>query len=67
MEYLPKDQDCLLGFARSSSHLWKERWLSPDGLPSSRPSTGATVQECSRVLLKAGAKQVDLLTLARAI
>ena len=30
-------------------------------------TTGATVQECSRVLLKAGAKQVDALTLARAL
>ena len=30
-------------------------------------TTGATVQECSRVLLKAGAKQVDVLTLARAV
>jgi predicted amidophosphoribosyltransferase len=30
-------------------------------------TTGATVQECSRVLLKAGAKQVDVLTLARAL
>jgi ComF family protein len=30
-------------------------------------TTGATVQECSRVLLKAGAKRVDVLTLARAL
>jgi ComF family protein len=30
-------------------------------------TTGATVDECSRVLLKAGAKQVDVLTLTRAI
>ncbi|MGD0624467.1 MAG: phosphoribosyltransferase family protein, partial [Thermodesulfobacteriota bacterium] len=30
-------------------------------------TTGATVQECSRVLLKAGAKQVNVLTLARAL
>jgi ComF family protein len=30
-------------------------------------TTGATVQECSRVLLRAGAKQVDVLTLARAL
>jgi ComF family protein len=30
-------------------------------------TTGATVQECSRVLLKAGAMGVDVLTLARAL
>lgn len=30
-------------------------------------TTGATVNECARVLTKAGAKQVDVLTLARAI
>jgi ComF family protein len=30
-------------------------------------TTGATVQECSKVLLKAGAKEVDVLTLARAL
>lgn len=30
-------------------------------------TTGATVNECSRVLLKAGAQQVDVLTLAHAI
>jgi ComF family protein len=30
-------------------------------------TTGATVQECSKVLLKAGAKQVDVLTLARVL
>ena len=30
-------------------------------------TTGATVNECSRVLLRAGAKQVDVLTLARAV
>lgn len=30
-------------------------------------TTGATVQECSKVLLKAGAKQVDVLTLARVV
>ena len=30
-------------------------------------TTGATVQECAKVLLKAGAKQVDVLTLARAL
>ena len=30
-------------------------------------TTGATVQECSKVLLKAGAKRVDVLTLARAL
>lgn len=29
-------------------------------------TTGATVRECSKALLKAGAKQVDVLTLARA-
>lgn len=28
-------------------------------------TTGATVNECSRILLKAGAKRVDVLTLAR--
>jgi predicted amidophosphoribosyltransferase len=28
-------------------------------------TTGATVNECSRVLLKAGAKAVNVLTLAR--
>jgi len=30
-------------------------------------TTGATVNECARVLTKAGAKQVDVLTLARAV
>lgn len=30
-------------------------------------TTGATVNECSKVLLRAGAKKVDVLTLARAI
>jgi ComF family protein len=30
-------------------------------------TTGATVQECSKTLLKAGAKQVDVLTLARVL
>jgi ComF family protein len=30
-------------------------------------TTGATVEECARVLLKAGAEQVDVLTLARAM
>jgi ComF family protein len=30
-------------------------------------TTGATVQECAKVLLKAGAKRVDVLTLARAM
>jgi ComF family protein len=30
-------------------------------------TTGATVQECAKVLLKAEAKQVDVLTLARAL
>jgi len=30
-------------------------------------TTGATVQECSKVLLKAGAKRVDVLTLARVL
>jgi ComF family protein len=30
-------------------------------------TTGATVNECARVLLKAGAKFVDVLTLARAV
>jgi len=30
-------------------------------------TTGATVNECARTLLKFGAKQVDVLTLARAI
>ncbi|HSR11277.1 MAG TPA: phosphoribosyltransferase family protein, partial [Thermodesulfobacteriota bacterium] len=29
-------------------------------------TTGATVGECSRVLLRAGAKEVNVLTLARA-
>ena len=28
-------------------------------------TTGATVRECAKVLLDAGAKQVDVLTLAR--
>jgi predicted amidophosphoribosyltransferase len=28
-------------------------------------TTGATVRECAKVLLAAGAKQVDVLTLAR--
>jgi predicted amidophosphoribosyltransferase len=28
-------------------------------------TTGATVKECARVLLKAGARQVNILTLAR--
>ena len=30
-------------------------------------TTGATVQECAKTLLKAGAKQVDVLTLARVL
>ncbi len=30
-------------------------------------TTGATVNECSRVLRKGGAKRVDILTLARAV
>ena len=30
-------------------------------------TTGATVQECSKALLRAGAKQVDVLTLARVL
>jgi ComF family protein len=30
-------------------------------------TTGATVQECAKILLKAGAKQVDVLTLARVL
>ena len=30
-------------------------------------TTGATVNECTKVLLKAGAKQVDVLTLARVV
>jgi len=30
-------------------------------------TTGATVNECAKVLLKGGAGQVDVLTLARAI
>jgi ComF family protein len=30
-------------------------------------TTGATVQECAKVLLKAGAERVDVLTLARAL
>jgi predicted amidophosphoribosyltransferase len=30
-------------------------------------TTGATVNECSKVLLKAGAERVDVLTLAHAI
>jgi predicted amidophosphoribosyltransferase len=30
-------------------------------------TTGATVNECARILLKFGAEQVDVLTLARAI
>ncbi|HYD99627.1 MAG TPA: ComF family protein [Alphaproteobacteria bacterium] len=30
-------------------------------------TTGATVEECSRVLLKAGARRVDVLTLARVL
>jgi ComF family protein len=30
-------------------------------------TTGSTVQECAKVLLKAGAKQVDVLTLAKAM
>ncbi|RPJ37916.1 MAG: ComF family protein, partial [Deltaproteobacteria bacterium] len=29
-------------------------------------TTGATVEECAKVLLKAGANRVDVLTLARA-
>jgi len=29
-------------------------------------TTGATVEECSKILLRAGAKRVDVLTLARA-
>ncbi len=30
-------------------------------------TTGATVNECARILLKFGAERVDVLTLARAI
>jgi predicted amidophosphoribosyltransferase len=30
-------------------------------------TTGATVNECARILLKYGAERVDVLTLARAI
>jgi ComF family protein len=30
-------------------------------------TTGSTVQECAKVLLRAGAQQVDVLTLARAL
>jgi competence protein ComFC len=30
-------------------------------------TTGATVDECARILLKFGAAQVDVLTLARAV
>ena len=30
-------------------------------------TTGATVDECSRVLLRAGAESVDVLVLARAV
>ena len=30
-------------------------------------TTGATLEECARVLLRAGARQVDALTLARAV
>jgi ComF family protein len=30
-------------------------------------TTGATIEECARVLLRAGARQVDALTLARAV
>jgi ComF family protein len=30
-------------------------------------TTGATVNECSRTLMQAGAKQVDVLTIARAV
>lgn len=30
-------------------------------------TTGATINECTKVLLKAGAKQVDILTLARVV
>jgi ComF family protein len=30
-------------------------------------TTGATVNECARVLLKAGAERVDVLTVARAM
>ena len=30
-------------------------------------TTGATVNECARVLLRAGAKEVNVLTLARAV
>jgi predicted amidophosphoribosyltransferase len=30
-------------------------------------TTGATVRECARILLKEGAEAVDILTLARAI
>jgi ComF family protein len=30
-------------------------------------TTGATVNECARVLMKAGAQRVDVLTLARAV
>jgi len=30
-------------------------------------TTGATVEECARVLRRAGAKRVDVLTLARTL
>ena len=30
-------------------------------------TTGATANECARLLLKRGAQQVDVLTLARAV
>jgi predicted amidophosphoribosyltransferase len=30
-------------------------------------TTGATANECAKVLLKGGSKQVDVLTLARAM
>ena len=30
-------------------------------------TSGATVKECAKVLMKAGAKSVDVLTLARAV
>jgi len=30
-------------------------------------TTGATVNECGRLLLKRGARKVDVLTLARAV
>jgi ComF family protein len=48
--------------------------LHPDGVKGQRIllvddvfTTGATVNECARVLMKGGARWVDVLTLARAV